>query len=324
MSELKFWPAKPEQYEPLIRSWAQQFPDLVQLEGITQPTGHTVYALTITDPGIPLDRKKPLLFDVPHAHEPAGTVASLRVINQLLTGKDLDGRPTDIDREQALRRLVLCFIPDANPAGRARAPEDVWDGTKYTNEEFLKIAFGVDAMTGERFTRYDRWREQEHDVQQLGIVWEPLGNGVYVEPNRHKTSSLMRLVHRFWERYELARRLSLHQTEFEGRPYNCMILLPIIHEELPPEIRAKNEAWGEKVVAAWREAGYNPVPNVRPLGYGGIQKEYFVRCWRDFFMVVPDITSEVQNNNVRTPPEDQQRLSQLAIKVTIADALAEG
>ena len=316
-----WWISKPEEVEAKITEWINRHQDLLRLEFVTQFTGHRVYALTVTDKSIRDESKVRCIFAVPHAHEPAGTAASIDVINQLLTGVNLRGEPTDIDREEALRRLILTFIPVANPYGMERSPERWWDGTKYTNEEFLNIAFGVD-QDGKRFHRYGRWCSLEHKPMRIGIVYEKVWHHTYVEPNRDWSSSYFKLLFKLLPEHKTNLLLDLHQTEFERSPYNAEVILPTLQDELPREIRRYNEEWGVKLVDALEKAGGMCKPEPRPLGYIGEQREYFVKYSGFIMRSIPMLTVEVQNNNERTPPRRQLELHEAVIKATI-DRLTE-
>src|SRR5438874_274242 len=182
------WPAQPDQTEPLLLDWARRYPERVHLDSV-RPWRHTAYALTVAEGDPNADGRPAVLFAVPHAHEPAGTVACMEFLSQLLEGHRLDGSPTDLDREAILRETTLTFIPDANPDGRARSPEPWWDGSRYSNEEFLKVAFGIDGRTGERYKRVDRWSLAEETPERIGIVYEPIDATTFVEPNRDWGSS---------------------------------------------------------------------------------------------------------------------------------------
>ena len=123
MDIMKNWLAKPHQIEPQMLRWQADYPDLVELDIVEQYIGLNTYAVTVTDKNVKGDNKEKLVFAVPHAHEPAGTVACMDFVNQLLTGNHLDGSVSDIpNREAILENCILSFIPDANPDGRSRAP----------------------------------------------------------------------------------------------------------------------------------------------------------------------------------------------------------
>jgi murein tripeptide amidase MpaA len=319
---MNHWLAKPHQTEPQFLAWARDYPDWVELDTITQYVGLKAYSITVTDKSTPADKKSKLLFAVPHAHEPAGTVGCMQYLNQLLTGADFDGTPSDLERKKILSNCVLSFIPDANPDGRARAPVDYWDGTQYTNEQFWTFMRGRDPETQKMWKRLGRWSIREENPETIGIVYEQLNAHEYVEPNRDLNSAYFRLIQRIGERYGFGRWLDIHQTEFQNSPHNCMMLLPIVQNELPEEVQQINVEWAETIVEAWAKAGANPIRPSKPLGYTGQQGDYFRRVWREFMPTIPQVTTEVQNNNTRTPPPLQAKLQEIGIRVSVELLLA--
>jgi hypothetical protein len=310
-----WWLAMPEQVDPQILDWAKRFPDLVSLD--KQPTlgGHTAYAITVTDPAVTAP-KRCLLFSQPHAHEPASTAGMMDILAQLLDGKHLDGRPADLDRKKALAQTVLTFIPLGNPDGRARAPQPWWDGSTHSNDQFLEIAFGR-GTDGKRFPRQGRWSSREQTSVVLGIVYEQINDHEYVEPNRDRESSFFKLVRGALDRGPCDLHVDLHQTEFIGSSHNAMMLLPYMQKDLPPEIQAKNRRAADAILQAWKAAGADIVPQAQPLGYGEDQIRYFRATWGDIYRSIPQVSVEIQNNNPRTPPADQLRLMDAAIKAAI-------
>jgi hypothetical protein len=314
---MKHWLSKPHQTEPQILKWKESYPEFVELDSLTQYVGLNVYSITVTDKSIPSDNKRRLLVAVPHAHEPAGTVACMNFIHQVLTGQHLDGTPSDLPTEAILSRCILSFIPDANPDGRSRAPVDYWDGTKYSNEEFWTFMRGCDPETKKMWKRLGRWSIREENPETIGIVYEQINEHEYVEPNRDFSSSYFRLIKRIGEKYGYGRWLDVHQTEFQNSKYNAMVILPIVQNELPAEMQQANIVWADAIVQRWQEAGANPIPQSKPLGYTGEQAEYFRRTWREFMPQIPHVTLEVQNNNTRTPPAEQARLEEIGIRVSV-------
>ncbi|MBD3182061.1 hypothetical protein GF312_07205 [Candidatus Poribacteria bacterium] len=318
MSILNNWLVKPHQTETKFLEWGQEYPHLVELDSICQYVGLNAYSITLTDKSISLDQKEKLIFAVPHAHEPAGTAACMNYINQILTGKHLDQTESEIyNREEILQKCVLTFLSDPNPDGRSRSPVDYWDGTKYTNEEFWTFMRGRDPETKKMWKRMDRWSIQNENPETIGIVYEQVSSHEYVEPNRDFGSAYFRLIKRAGEKYGYGRWLDLHQTEFEKSKYNAMIILPIIQNELPEHIKQANVEWADAIVDSWKKCGAQPMPESKPLGYTGQQAEYFKRTWREFMPIIPKITTEIQNNNLRTPPEMQEKLEEEAIKVSV-------
>jgi hypothetical protein len=312
---MESWLVMPDEVGPKILEWQERHPQLVHVDHVEQFCGRKTYAVSVSDRSVPDAGKKKHIFSQPHAHEPAPTAACMNVINQLLEGRDLDGNPTEWDVDAVLTKTVLSFIPDGNPDGRARSPEPYWDGSKWTNEDFWKWMRGIDAETGERFKRVDKWSTREDHPKRIGIVYEQINEHEYVEPNRSWDSSFFRLIHMLLERHDYDQLLDLHQTEFPNSPNNCMIILPVLQDELPEKIREANAAWAQETVDAWTDAGGRPRPEPRPLSYTGEQRQYFVERWGHIYRKMSKLTSEVQNNNVATPPVEQRRLTEIAIRV---------
>jgi len=311
-----FWLVQAEQVEPKLREWQKRHPGLVTLE--RQPThgGRSAYAVTLTDTRVEDAGKKRLLFSQPHAHEPATTAGMMDFMSQVLDGRTLTGQPTSLMRDKLLRETVLTFIPNGNPDGRARAPVEWWDGTQFSNDAFLKFAFGR-AKDGSRMPRVGRWSTRDLQPEWIGIAYEQLNDHEYVEPNRDLASTYFVLVRRMLGKYEYDAHVDLHQTEFENSPYNAMMLLPFMQRELPEPIRKANDQLAAAVVEAWSRAGYRPMPESKPLGYAEDQIRYFRACWTDLYRARPTVGVEVQNNNRRTPPRDQLRLIEVAIRASI-------
>lgn len=320
MNYIDYWLARPYQVERQIDKWQKDRnnENILDIESVNQYIGLKAYAITITNKSISSDKKEKILFSVPHAHEPAGTVACMNVINQLLTAQNLDGSLSDIvNRHKILDKCVLSFIPDANPDGRSRSPVDYWDGTKYTNDEFWTFMRGRDPETKMMWKRMGRWSIRNENPETIGIVYEKLNDHEYVEPNRDFDSAFFRLVKLIWNKYGYGRWLDIHQTEFENSKYNAMIILPIVQNELPDHIQKANINWANEIVKQWQKVGAEPIPESKPLGYTGEQAEYFRRTWREFMPMVCEITTEVQNNNTRTTPNFQAELQEIAIKTSI-------
>ena len=100
-----------------------------------------------------------------------------------------------------------------------------------------------------------------------------------------------------------------------------MVILPLVQNELPVEVQQANIAWADTIVQRWQEAGANPIPQSKPLGYTGEQAEYFRRTWREFMPTIPHVTLEVQNNNTRTSPAEQAHLEEMGIRVSVEQLL---
>ncbi len=318
------WISRPDAVEAKVKEWEDRYGEWLEVEAIMQPTGRRVYALTVTDPAVPEGEKRKLLAFVPHAHEPAPTAACMNVLNMTLTGRGLDGREPPFDAEAVRRRLLVTYIPDANPDGTARAPVEAWDGSQYTNEEFWAWMRGPDPETGKMWKRVDLFdvRQEENLPERLGIVYEPISEYEYVEPNRHPRSSLMRHLRRLTERRTYDGLLDLHQTEFEHSDRNCMMILPTTFEEQPSHLQEEERAWAQEIVEAWRQAGARPMEEIRPLGYSGQQRQYFVDVWGAYYQRHALVATEVHNNNPATPPQQQRLLSEIAIITSLHRLMA--
>lgn len=318
------WISRPDEVDALVAQWSEQFPHYLKAEAKTQYSGRPVWALTVTDHAQNSDDRPGAVFFKPHAHEPAPIAAQLNFISQLLTGQHLDGTPTGLPREQILAETVLCFMPDANPAGTAAAPVEAWDGTQYTNEEFIGWAFGIDPETGKMWTRVDIWDDTVEDPlpTRYGIVYEQVSAHEYVEPNRHHASTLFRWLFELRERRTWDRLLSLHQMEFVGQTANALAILPCLYDEQPAHQQEAERAWAERIVATWAQLPHgNPLQEIKPLGYTGQQRQYFVDRWGDIYQDSIIVTSEIRNNSPLCPPPLQQALNEKAIEATVDELI---
>ncbi len=318
------WISRPDDIDALVRQWAEQFPEYVRAESKPQYGGRPVWALTVTDRNQAVESKPAAMFFKPHAHEPAPVSAQMNFVSQLLTGCDLEGTATRLPREEILARTELCFMPDANPAGTATAPVDAWDGTQYTNEELWAWMQGIDPENGKMWKRVDLWDDTvEHPLPlRYGIVYEQITEHEYVEPNRHHGSTLFKWIFELRGRRKWDRMLSLHQTEFVGMVHNCMAILPCLYEKQPPEVQYCELAWAQRIVEAWAAMpGGKPLPEIKPLGYTGRQRQYFVERWGDIYKDGTVVISEICTNSLLCPPELQQALNEKAIEVTVLGLL---
>ena len=125
-------------------------------------------------------------------------------------------------------------------------------------------------------------------------------------------------------RYGFRRAMHLHQTEFERSEHNCMINLPVLQPEVPPDIQEANVSWGQTVIDRWRAIGAHPLPAPRGFPYVRDSEtvQWFRHCWEESQRRAPEIVVEVQNNHPRTPPEQQLALELAAIQVTVEELLA--
>jgi hypothetical protein len=315
--QLRDWIAYPHQVDAKVAEWQARFPEYLEVDLMLQYTRHKVYALTVTDRHLPAKPKRKLLCFVPHAHEPAGTVACMNFISQLLTGKHLDGCPSTLMRESVLEQTLLIFIPDGNPYGRSRSPEPYWEGRHFDNTEFMHLVFGIDTLYWESFKRVARWSAKEDVPAYLGIVYEPINEYEYVEPNRgDEAASLVKLVRQLEESYTFDQVLNLHQTEFEGYEAgeNCFAMLPTLQAELPSPQQEYNLQWAQELMEVWTRVGGKTAPlREGALPGGAIHRQSPVIPWSDLQRRAPMLTIEVQNNSPNTPHEMQLLLMESAI-----------
>lgn len=319
------WISHPDAVDAHVADWASRYPGLLQAESIPQFAGRPVWALTVTDRSVDDAGKKKIMVYKPHAHEPAPIAGQMSAIQMLLTGESFDGRPSLFDNARVLRDCLITFMPDANPEGTAHAPVEYWDGSAYTNEEFWAWMRGLDPDTGKMWKRVDLWDDtlEEKLPTRYGIVYEQISAHEYVEPNRHHRSSLFQWIFRLMERSRWDFLLDLHQTEFERQEENCMVILPCLFDQQPPAIQQTERAWAEAILDAWQAMpGVKPIRPAEPLNYTGQQRQYFVERWGSLYSQAPILTSEIQNNNPRTPPHLQMRLNEAAIVATVEVALA--
>jgi hypothetical protein len=309
--------AKQTQLEEKLAQWQKIAGTKMQVEHQLSYSGHKVYAITLTDFSVPRQDKTALYVAQPHAHEPATTAGMIDMIEQLVTGKDLLGNPTRLDVEKVLQKVLITFNPIGNPYGRENAPQLYWDGTAVTNQQFWCVMRGEDPQeAGKSWHRYDIFDTREVEVPDpVGIVYEPIDEHRFVEPNRSQLSTYFKLFHHMDAKYQYQYWLDLHQTEFPDSPTQCLILLPL--EELPTaEIKQRNAIWAREITDAWREAGC-VAEDPMPLPYTGTQAKYFVRNWRAIDQRLCRVTTEVKNNGRDFSPQQQLEAQALSIEVTL-------
>jgi len=85
-------------------------------------------------------------------------------MNQLLDGKHLDGRASDLDREKILQMSVLTFMPDGNPGGRAHDPNSPGGRSEKLDENTY---VDVNADRRSTFVRLVRQMHEKYDYNQF-------------------------------------------------------------------------------------------------------------------------------------------------------------
>ncbi|MDF2721204.1 MAG: hypothetical protein K0Q59_879 [Paenibacillus sp.] len=311
------------QLEEKIAEWRSQAGATMRVDDFTAYSGHRLYAITLSDFSVDAARKKALYVTQPHAHEPGTTAGMADLIEQLVTGRDLNGEPCRFDRERVLAETIVTLNPIGNPYGRENAPYPYYDGTQLTPEQFRCMIFGEDPENpGVQWKRVDLWdrREERHVPDPLGIVYEPIDEYRYVEPNRCQLSSYFKLFYKMDEVYRYNYWLDLHQMMFvDGRfrdtGYSCQIFLPLA--DIVPESRvAENAAWAADITDSWLKAGYAAKQPIS-TPYSGVQADYFRQNYTELHKRMHRISTEVINNRPHVPVDVQVKAQSLAIEATL-------
>ncbi|MCX8082546.1 MAG: hypothetical protein N3D17_04040 [bacterium] len=330
--------SKPEKINRDIFRWARDYTDIVRIDEETQFTGDKVYAITVEKRNnLP---KRNLLVAVPHAHEPAGTVAIMEFLSELITGKDAEGNVSQLPREEILKNIRLTCIPIGNPFGRKNSPVEFWDGTRFSLEEFIYIMVGrlmgnpPPNIVNEFWHNHPVFNQEVERLEEIGIVWEKLSEKWYGEPHFYKGCTWWKLVERISDEFQYSKDdlfLELHQTEMYPDK-DCMVIHPR-EAWIPPDAIARADEIEEKINRRWREVGGSPYQD----------KEYYTRLverdkdlnnpkerrkisidWLTMKTGTPCITIEVQMHNPNTPAQKQILLEKVAIEVCVELLLKGG
>lgn len=310
--EPETWYSHPHEWQPLLDEWHRVYPGCLQLHEWTQYGGQKIRGLTLGDDRRP--RPVRLLVAVPHAHEPAPTAAIVNMVASLLRewrwdiqypGSNQPGRFS----HDVLGRCLVTFLPDTNSQGRARSPHRCWDG-ELDNEVFLKVAFG-EAADGERFGRYPEWREEEHQPRQVGIVYEEIEPGLWVEPNTSRRSTHALAMDELFTRYRYTHYLDMHQHEGDEAA-----LLPSGFDEFTPEAQAELGGWAEAVLSAWEGVGIRHKGRYIPYK-GQPRQQLFRDWWADRCPGMLQLTTETRNNR-HIPTDEPTSLQRQYLSATTA------
>jgi len=314
--------AKPAQVEMKINEWKGLNCGYMQFDSIDTYSGQKVHAV-IFSTGSGCASKPVLYFSQPHAHEPATTAGMMDVMEQLATGKDLTGMATKFDVEKILSELIIIFSPIGNPYGVDRSPCLYWDGSKYSNEKFWTIIFGDDPDNpGKQWHRLGQWDIREYVAPDpIGIVYEPIDEFTYVEPNRSQLSSYFKMFHRLNGKYSINYWAELHQTEFVDSEHDTMIILSS-SDSAPEHISTVNSLWAQKVTEAWKNSRFNP-KEPSGSGYKGQQAAYFKQNYNTINQKTHRLTSEVKNNAKDFPAEKQLKANVSVIETSIGFCMPE-
>jgi len=326
----KTWLVKPEEVNKKIFEWKKNFSEIVRVDEEKQFSQDAVYAITVTS-GENI-KKKNFLLAVPHAHEPAGTATAMNFLNEIITGKKLDGTSTELPRKEILKKLRLTFIPVANPFGRKKSPVDFWDGTEYSNEEFEYIMIGrllgnpPVNIVNKFWHTHPVFDQEVERLEKIGIVWERLSESLYCEPHFFKGSTWWKLVERVSDEFHYDLFIELHQGMENWENMDTLVIHPREYW-IPKKVIKYSDKVEEKIIESWKKVGANPHPG---------DKEYYYRLgkrdkdlnkpnerrkisidWLIMKSHTPTLTIEVQNNNPKTPAEKQLLYAQTAIESCI-------
>ena len=119
------FPSRTHHVEECLHRWSRKSASLVQVDSASTHSGEPVYAITLTDDSVRREDKQALYVAQPHAHEPGPTAGMIDVIEQLVTGRRLDGSPTRLDAGQGAHRRHPRFTPTSTPHAPDPAPVDV-------------------------------------------------------------------------------------------------------------------------------------------------------------------------------------------------------
>jgi hypothetical protein len=316
------WRSHPEEWQPIVDEWSKLFRVSLQKHSWVQYGGCRVEGLTVTDRIDEGNEKEVrLLVTVPHAHEPAGTAVCVDFACQLLTGHHLDGSESKLPISEILERALITLLPDTNSQGRAKSPVKCWDGTKFDNESFLKVAFGI-ASDGSRFGRYPEWRYSEHKPKSAGIIYEQIDDDTFVEPNTSKKSTHSFAIDVCFYAFHYTHYLELHQHEVDEA-----VLLPSNYDELSLSEKEELNKWSEAILEAWKEIGATPTPQPF-VPYAGQQRQQFLKAFWDGrdAKKMKRLSIEVRNNRhaktgAPTPLEHLFKMALCALTVSVLHLL---
>ncbi|MBM3458974.1 MAG: hypothetical protein FJX77_10640 [Armatimonadetes bacterium] len=280
------WCSHPEDWQPRLEGWRALRRRGVRFHSFAQRGGRKVQGVTLgEDSG---ERPVRLLVAVPHAHEPAPTAAIVELAGALLGQERPDASSPGPCWQEVRKRLLLTLLPDTNSQGRTRSPRAVWDG-QVDNESFLKIAFG-ETGDGARFGRFPEWRWDEHRPRRVGIVYEEVEPGLWVEPNTSRRSTHTRAMDALFEQYRYTHYLDMHQHEgYEAA------LLPADFDDLPLDARRVLEQWANAVLSGWEEAGIRHKGSYIPYR-GQPRQQFFREYWAGRCPGMLKLTTETRNN----------------------------
>ncbi len=224
-------------------------------------------------------------------------------------------------------------MPLANPWGRKKAPVDWWDGSEYSRDRFETVMVGK--LPGNPSFRLtcDFWHfhpvfnQSVEKMESIGIVWEQISEDLYAEPHLFKGCAWWRLVDRLSDDLRYDQCIGLHQGMENWDRMDTLVIHPR-ERWIPRESVAYATRMEERVIRRWTEIGACPHPGdpeyYERAGRGRIPDMANPReriklsvDWLAMKQATPSVTVEVQNNNPRTPPEEQLEYEEVALQACV-------
>jgi hypothetical protein len=321
-----WWLVHPDHITIKVEEWEETFGRFLAVHRARQFTGETLYALTITDPDIPADRKKKAAFLNVHTMEYGACAGIMNFAHSLLTGRDLQTNPASFPAEELRKKFIITLIPDSNPQGKLRLPFSITDGSQFDNSDndtVHKVYYGI--AGGKPFRRCPVWKMSEEHVEQAGTIYEKISTDDYVIPDMDLRSTVMRMLDGLGYAYPYDMVGHLHQAEFAGCEENCYCATsaePWI--SLP--MRELQDEWATVVIDHWRTIGGRPIRKIDHHKWAANSwvtdpATGFVRKMGTDFTTLrfncPSLIMETQMHDPKTSPLAQMRLASAGIEASL-------
>ncbi len=329
----EWWLVHPDHIARKVEQWEKDFGSFLKVHRARQFTGETIFALTITDPDVPADRKKLAAFLNVHTMEYGACAGIMNFACMLLTGRDLLNRGVPFDAQEFRKQLIVTLIPDSNPQGKLRLPFAFTDGSQLDNTDgdtLHRIYYGV--CQGKLFRRCPAWRMSEEHVELTGAIYEKISADDFVIPDMDLRSTVLRMLDGLGYQYHYQLVGHMHQAEFLDIEENCYCATSIEPWISPPMQELQIE-WANRVIDSWRKAGGRPISQIDHHKWGANTwvtepaTGFVCKMGMDFTTLrfnCPSIIMETQMNDPKTPPEEQMRLTSVAIEESVRFLQADG
>ncbi len=321
-----WWVVHPDRVEEKINEWKRNYGDFVSVRVAKQFTRNEIFAVTITDPSVPVEEKKLACFLNVHTMEYGACAGIMNFANMLITGKDLIGNDASFDAKMFREKFVVTLIPDGNPQGKLRLPFSFTDGTQIDNNDkdtVNKLYYGI--HNGKPFKRVPSFKMSEEHVELVGAIYEKISPDEYVIPDMDERSTVLRFLYALGYEYHYQMVGFIHQAEFSGMEENCYCATSIEPWISPPMQELQNQ-WARFVIEQWKKIGGRPIEKIDHHHWGADSwiiepaTGYVRKVGNDFATLrfnCPSIIMETQMNDPRTPPEEQMRLTTAGIEASL-------